>query len=229
MNLRQLQDVSIQRWEAMPSLESGHTDDLKYDDGRHRVWVSRMTLEDYGGDRRAWLSDLVVIEELRGGRWARIDAERGYARGARSKKVPYYSKQLGFPEVRDFRQLFTHVEPFVYSSGRDTSKVQEQERRLGVRIRGERDARDGCGYMVLGPYMSIDGPGGRRRSLAVKPAQNLVDWITVTMIFIDCDRLYFDVVVRDRGNALVTVKYNRIIGSRWIASIDPRTIPDFGD
>lgn len=70
MNLR-LRDLAS-RLGALPTLESGHTDDLKFDDGKHRVWVSRMGPEDYGDDyqsQKRYESDLVTVEHNRGGTW----------------------------------------------------------------------------------------------------------------------------------------------------------------
>jgi hypothetical protein len=59
-------------WRHHPVLDSGHFDNLVYDDGKHRVWVSRMTLDDYGGDRQAWLAERLTVEELVDGRWERV-------------------------------------------------------------------------------------------------------------------------------------------------------------
>lgn len=39
-------DYSVSELEAMPTLHQGHTDDCKYDDGKVRIWHSRMTKED---------------------------------------------------------------------------------------------------------------------------------------------------------------------------------------
>jgi hypothetical protein len=56
-------------WKSRPTLESGHFDNLKYNDGKYRVWVSRQSIEDYGGDRLAWLRDRLTVETNHGGRW----------------------------------------------------------------------------------------------------------------------------------------------------------------
>ena len=50
--------------EAMPTLSTGHTDDLKVDTGRTRVWLSRCTVAD--GEP---YNNKVAIERLKGGRW----------------------------------------------------------------------------------------------------------------------------------------------------------------
>lgn len=60
-------------WRRQPVLEKGHFDDLVYDDGRERVWVSRQSLADYDGNRRAWLRDRLTVERRgRGGVWRRV-------------------------------------------------------------------------------------------------------------------------------------------------------------
>jgi hypothetical protein len=59
-------------WKAQPTLESGHFDNLKYDDGARRVWVSRASLADYGGDRRAFVADRLTVEKLVGGNWVKV-------------------------------------------------------------------------------------------------------------------------------------------------------------
>src|SRR5271154_3361743 len=59
-------------WRQQPALDSGHTDNLVYDDGNLRVWVSRMTLADYGGDRAAGNREKLTIEQLRNGNWVNV-------------------------------------------------------------------------------------------------------------------------------------------------------------
>ena len=58
-------------WLAQPTLESGHFDNLKYNDGKHRVWVSRQSLADYDGDRKAWMAERLTVEKLVNGSWVK--------------------------------------------------------------------------------------------------------------------------------------------------------------
>jgi hypothetical protein len=58
-----------EKLEGLPTLSEGHMDDLKFDDGKRRVWLSRMTAEDYNDDERAFENELVTIEENKGGSW----------------------------------------------------------------------------------------------------------------------------------------------------------------
>lgn len=60
---------SLAELEAMPTISTGHMDDLKYDEGAGwRVWISRMTVED-GAD----CDNLVTVERLQDGRWSEFE------------------------------------------------------------------------------------------------------------------------------------------------------------
>lgn len=41
-----MKKYTLKQLNAMPTLEQGHTDDLKLDELETRVWLSRMTIED---------------------------------------------------------------------------------------------------------------------------------------------------------------------------------------
>ncbi len=59
---------SLAELEAMPTISSGHMDDLKHDDAGWRVWISRMTVDD-GAD----YDNMVTVERLRDGRWVAFE------------------------------------------------------------------------------------------------------------------------------------------------------------
>jgi hypothetical protein len=69
--VRALKAKGYDYWKRQPAIEHGHFDNLVFDDGQHRVWVSRATLADYDGDRRAYLADRLTIEHRVGGAWVR--------------------------------------------------------------------------------------------------------------------------------------------------------------
>jgi hypothetical protein len=75
--LTELLRVPREVYASAPTLESGHTDNLVYKSPTHKVWVSRMSLEDYGGDRKAWEDDRNVVETLVNGRWCRVNRRSG--------------------------------------------------------------------------------------------------------------------------------------------------------
>lgn len=101
-----------------------------------------------------------------------------------------------FPMITDARQLFTDMRPYD-------------------------KARPGRTDNWISGYCAIK-PGG---ALHVTPAPRLVAWIHANMLYITYDQLYFDIIIHDDGRALVTVKHNQIIGSRWLARIDATTLP----
>ena len=65
--------IPLSVWQAMPTLCSGQTDDLKYESPHFRVWVSRMTLKDYDGDSAVYLDERLTIEHSIDGVWVRLD------------------------------------------------------------------------------------------------------------------------------------------------------------
>lgn len=72
---RELGSLGYAYWKKQPTIDSGHFDNLKYDDGKHRVWVSRMTQADYGEGREArtaWLSERLTVERLHQGSWEKV-------------------------------------------------------------------------------------------------------------------------------------------------------------
>ena len=78
--------------EHLPTLEQGHTDNLKFDDGKRRVWLSRMTAEDYGDDERAFENELVTVEQNKGGAW------KPAAKGAKAASIAQRLIGGGGPE-----------------------------------------------------------------------------------------------------------------------------------
>lgn len=69
---RALGELGYNFWLKEKTLESGHFDNLKYDDGEFRVWVSRMTPEDYGEGRiarEAWMAERFTVQHLIRGSW----------------------------------------------------------------------------------------------------------------------------------------------------------------
>lgn len=72
LTLSEIRKLGYDYWRRQKMVSNdGHTDDLMYDDGRYRVWVSRMSLEDYDGDRRAFEANKWTIEKLANGKWVK--------------------------------------------------------------------------------------------------------------------------------------------------------------
>jgi len=71
-----LQQVSPAQWYAMPTIESGHFDNLKYQGDTFRVWLSRMSRRDYDEGPEgttAYTAERMTVEQLIGGRWVKLD------------------------------------------------------------------------------------------------------------------------------------------------------------
>lgn len=78
-SLAELRRHGLDYWKDKPTISSGQTHDLKYDDGKHRVWATRMTAEDYD-DRAAWEREKIIFERHFGGRWHRVSGLREHHR-----------------------------------------------------------------------------------------------------------------------------------------------------
>lgn len=77
----------------------------------------------------------------------------------------------------------------------------------------------------LGPYCQTQGFPWRHRSLAVRPTEATVA-VLGDRIVTDDDHMHFGLVLHtDRDRVLVTLSYGAIIGSIWLAYVDPSTIP----
>ena len=62
-----MDDFTLKEIEAMETISSGHTDDLKVENGVTRVWLSRMTMAD-GME----YDNQVTVERLENGKWSTI-------------------------------------------------------------------------------------------------------------------------------------------------------------
>jgi hypothetical protein len=60
-------------WADFETLSSAQTHDLKFDDGKYRVWVSRMTLRDYDGNAEAYGNERLQFERYDHGTWIPLD------------------------------------------------------------------------------------------------------------------------------------------------------------
>lgn len=106
-------------------------------------------------------------------------------------------KQIAFPGLSDFNQLFEVIdEPKTWKHG-DLS--------------------------VIGSFLHVKRDN--YQSMQVKPSKEVLDWIRDHMISVDYDTIVFQIVVHDDSNALVVAHYGQIIGSRYLAYIDAATIP----
>ncbi len=59
---------TLRELQKMPTISQGHSEDLKYETGSTRVWLSRCGVED-----GMPVDNMVTIEKLVGGRWSIVD------------------------------------------------------------------------------------------------------------------------------------------------------------
>ena len=80
------------------------------------------------------------------------------------------------------------------------------------------------GIGSCGPWCSRHAQDGRYSSLYVSAA----DWVLSRckeLLVVPEDQLYFQIIDHTNGWSLVTLQYNTIIGSRWLAYIRTDSIP----
>lgn len=80
----------------------------------------------------------------------------------------------------------------------------------------------------IGPYISISiisQDDRSYRALYARPAQWLIDFIKSSMLAIENDSIYFEIIVHPDGDAVLWAKYNQILGSRLVCAIESASIP----
>jgi predicted RNA methylase len=130
------------------------------------------------------------------------------------------ARPLLLPDARRFEELFDyHGE---WQTPTDNGQVAACARTLPAP----------CGKAnTLGPYCTIDlhegGLGPAHRAIIVRANDAVVNALAESIVVGD-DTLCFQIIAHsDTDRALVVVRHNRIIGSRWLAYIDPATIPPY--
>ena len=126
------------------------------------------------------------------------------------------AKPIALPGVRRFDQLFTSWRPWTYGPGQSPRSIQIPA------IDHDKRGRPLRRHMEIGPYLTVS-PG--HHSFAVIPSELTVEAIRTGTISIAYDTISFEVIVWDPTEALVVGKHNQIIGSVWLAVIDPLTVP----
>ena len=114
-------------------------------------------------------------------------------------------KTLGFPSVTRFADLFSVLE------GETESKVVSYQTPEG------KTSSNGTRTWIWGTI------GGKHRSFYVQPTDDLMRYITDTDVV--GGSKYFQITDRGDNVSLVTVVWDQIIASRWLAFIDTDSIP----
>lgn len=113
----------------------------------------------------------------------------------------FNAKRIAFPDVTSFAELF------VADANAKPLEIPGRE------------------SQTIGNYFTIHETANPYRSLRVRANEKLAEFIMVHTIHIEHDEFYFEAIVYDDGTALLIVKYNRILGDRWLARVDASTIP----
>jgi hypothetical protein len=141
------------------------------------------------------------------------------------------------PDVRDFADVLTYVAEWDHDHKPDVSPrdvmasgpgralvtgILSIGRDLGMPFASD----DPAARNKIGPFCTIDGHETQRRSIAVTATELAIDAIAPRLVT-DDDRLSFAVHVHADGRALVVAQHSQIIGSHWLAFVDPATLPAY--
>lgn len=141
-------------------------------------------------------------------------------------------KPLLFPEVRDFNELFTvegewDFETMNHRNGYPQAATPEP-------LKWEQNPE----HREVGRFLSmrfVPGPGAPH--LFVTPTQMLLDriwnegrWIDAMDDFAFFDRVEFEAIYHPGNDrVLIVASASSIIASRWLAYVDPATVPGLAE
>jgi hypothetical protein len=127
-------------------------------------------------------------------------------------------KKVAFPDERDFRVLFPESSVFDFDNRntRQSWTVSEIDRN-GVKL----NIRSFCSVSDARKNAM------HRNPMNVQPSQAVLDYLAAALVV--SGTISFEVVIRSRKEALIVAQYSEIIGSRWLALVDPKTVPKFPD
>lgn len=124
------------------------------------------------------------------------------ASGAKLYQAP------AFPQIDNFGDLF-----HVCSATKDEAKKPEPRKIL---LDNGKPSK-----MTVGSFIMMrDG-----NSFYAAPKDCILSEVKRSMIIIDYDELFFEIIDHENGWSLVVVSYNQIIGTRWLAYIKTKSIP----
>lgn len=135
---------SLAALKKMPTKDWSHFDNLKYDDGKYRVWLSRMTVAD-----GAPYDNQVTVEQNKNGVWTQIDQYQ--ARGAESTANPtqFPASQYPFkavakgmsPKWKSYTQVFREeddatafLEEMVLQQGAKSGELWDRQSNIRIGV-----------------------------------------------------------------------------------------------
>ena len=120
-----------------------------------------------------------------------------------------------FPKAASFDELFAGVEVIADISPK---KIQRPIVKIGA---GPLQTHGYCSIKVQESGNKFFNP------LTIQPTEALAAAILDSMIYIEYDTIYFEVIVYDDRSSRVYAKYNQIIGSRIVAKFDAKATRAF--
>lgn len=82
------------------------------------------------------------------------------------------------------------------------------------------------GRNVIGPYCNVRGFDPDRRSIAVRATDATMEALAARIVTPD-DAISFEVIRQSTGRTLVLASHSYIIGSIWLAFVDPESVPPY--
>lgn len=127
------------------------------------------------------------------------------------------ARSLGLPDVRSFDALFDRWIEW--------NDLLAPAPIAGVEVPATDYTRSGRPIrtvMTIGPFLSVK-PG--RSVFAIEPSRLTLEAITSGTVSIPYDTISFATIVWDPTAALVVATHAKIIGSVWLAVVEPATVP----
>lgn len=127
------------------------------------------------------------------------------------------AKRLLLPDVRSFTELFTAVEPWSYSRMNHGPGAPEHTPHGGNFL------DEFCSVRIFGRTSNSDG----NCHLRVKPTQATLDAVVSDAGFAGWGYyMSWEVIEHsERGRCLVIANITQLISNRWLAYVDPASVP----
>lgn len=132
-------------------------------------------------------------------------------------------KPVVFPDIRHFVEVLGPSRPYDVSSGMRAPALEHWPAPEAHKDDGITRLSSGCAVRYASDTEGDDK--GEDHWLTVDPPNSVIEWVGENMLLMDRDTLNFSVVMRRGGTALILVSYNIILGSKWLAIVDARTVP----
>lgn len=121
--------------------------------------------------------------------------------------MPLFTEKLLIKETCQFVDFFSEYKPY--------DKISKEFKAIPF---GDK--------ATIGKYLEVcKTQTAFRQFFNVEPTDRLIELVNGNMLSIDYDQIYFTIMIYPDSTAMLIMRYNQIIGSRWIAMIDKNSIP----